>query len=90
MPPRLRPEVIIPLRSGAGWARTLLLGCCAFIMFVTTVDALRYAARRDCRAEKPQRARAGELDRVLRDLDEAVRDVNELMLVLKATSPDPR
>ncbi|HUS68339.1 MAG TPA: hypothetical protein VMZ28_27580 [Kofleriaceae bacterium] len=47
MAPRLRPEVIIPLRTGSAWARTLLLSCCAFIMFVTTVDAMRYASQRE-------------------------------------------
>ena len=46
MAPRLRPEVILPLRTGSTWARSLLLSCCAFIMFVTTVDALRYASQR--------------------------------------------
>ena len=50
--PRLRPEVIVPLRSTGGWARSLLLSCCAFIMFVTALDAMRYAAR--CHRETPR------------------------------------
>jgi hypothetical protein len=64
VPARLRPEVIIPLRSGAGWARTLLLSCCAFIMFVTTADALRYASQRETqRRIRIERPAAAPLDR---------------------------
>ena len=67
MAPRLRPEVILPLRTSSAWARTLLLSCCAFITFVTTVDALRYASQRDrAQAAKPPRVT---LERPARCLD---------------------
>ena len=69
MPPRLRPEVIIPLRTSASWARTMLLSCCAFIMFVTTVDALRYASHRNTRArDAAARQKIEKLNETMREL----------------------
>ena len=94
MAPRLRPEVILPLRTSSAWARTLLLSCCAFIMFVTTIDALRYASQREARprpaavahpAARPDVARF--LRDVEREADAAARRLEKLRRELATTSP---
>ena len=99
MAPRLRPEVILPLRTGSTWARSLLLSCCAFIMFVTTVDALRYASQRAperrVHVVRPAAASCGELCRVVRETERLTRKLEADLARMKAldvpaTSPRPR
>jgi hypothetical protein len=59
--PRLRPEVILPIRPAGTWARSVLLTCCTFIMFATAVDAMRWSrGRQESRtAERLEVVRCG-------------------------------
>lgn len=52
---RLRPEVIVPIRPAAHWARSVLFSCCAFIMFATAIDAMRWSRARQQAARAADR-----------------------------------